>query len=223
MADNLGLFDTPMLRYLSMKRIFLEKFLDPKVWRGEFGSKEQIIALDGVLTYFQKTSNLAEEFPQLINDVVTENKNLIMQRILPMPLKLYSSFSLNSLKMMRGTIAAISSKQAVRPWAESSTLLRRERPVLLLCINTRFGKMSTALRNIHLSRFVMVTLLLMVTLILMVNLIVMVSLLVMFALLVLITLIVMVTLLEMVTLLVMVMVTLLVLLSLERVSSSPGL
>ena len=98
MADNLGLFDTPMLRYLSMKRIFLEKFLDPKFWRGEFGSKEQIIVLDGVLTYFQKTRNLAEEFPQLMNDVVTENKNLIMQRILPMPLKLYEQLLLELIE-----------------------------------------------------------------------------------------------------------------------------
>ena len=64
MADDLGLFSTPRLQYLGMKRDFLTKSMMRKAW-GEFGSKEQLITVSGLLAYFQKTKNLAEESPSL--------------------------------------------------------------------------------------------------------------------------------------------------------------
>ena len=89
MLEKPELFNTPMLRYLNIKRTFLEKFLDKGVWEGDFGSRELVIALDGVLDYFQKTSDLAEEFPQVLDSVANANKNLVLQHVLPLPLKLY--------------------------------------------------------------------------------------------------------------------------------------
>ena len=53
MTENSELFNTPMLRYLNMKETFLNKFMKKKVWAGEFWSREHIIALDGVIEYFQ--------------------------------------------------------------------------------------------------------------------------------------------------------------------------
>ena len=95
MLEKPELFNTPMLRYLNIKRTFLEKFLDKGVWEGEFGSRELVIALDGVLDYFQKTSDLAEEFPQVLDSVANENKNLVLQHVLPLPLKLYEQLLLD--------------------------------------------------------------------------------------------------------------------------------
>ena len=64
-----------------------------KAW-GEFGSKEQLFAVSGLLDYFQKTKNLAEEFPQLINEVILDNKKLVLDHILPIPPKLYEQLLL---------------------------------------------------------------------------------------------------------------------------------
>ena len=44
LSEDSELFNTPMLQYLSMKKAFLEMFLDSKAW-GELGSKKQVIAI----------------------------------------------------------------------------------------------------------------------------------------------------------------------------------
>ena len=75
MADDLGL-STPRRQYLSCKRDFLSKFLNRKVWEGEYGSKEQLIAVSGLLDFLKRTRSLAEDFPKLSNEVTIENKNL---------------------------------------------------------------------------------------------------------------------------------------------------
>ena len=93
MAEDLDLFFTPRLQYLGLKRNFLNKFMVRKAW-GEFGSKEQLFAVSGLLDYFQKTKNLAEEFPQLINEVILDNKKLVLDHILPIPPKLYEQLLL---------------------------------------------------------------------------------------------------------------------------------
>ena len=88
MAEDPEWFNTPMLKYLSMKKDFLGKFLDITNW-GEFGTDQQVIALSSLLDYFKRTRSLADQFPQLLNDVITDNKNLVIQRTLPLPPKLY--------------------------------------------------------------------------------------------------------------------------------------
>ena len=88
MADDLGL-STPRLKYLHLKREFLSKYLDRKAWEGEFGSKEQLIAISSLLQFFEETKRMAEDFPELENDVTIGNKDLVMQHILPFPPKLY--------------------------------------------------------------------------------------------------------------------------------------
>ena len=87
MAEDL-LFNSPTLQYLSLKKGFLGKFLDVKAW-GEFGSKEQYIAVSGLLKYFEETKELAEQFPELKSDVILDNKNLVLEKIIPLPPKLY--------------------------------------------------------------------------------------------------------------------------------------
>ena len=87
MADDLGLI-SPRLKYLSLKKRFLGKYLDKRAW-GEFGSKEQYIAVSGFLDYFAETKKLAEEFPELYSDVIVDNKNLVIEQIIPLPAQLY--------------------------------------------------------------------------------------------------------------------------------------
>ena len=88
MSQDLHLFSSPRLQYLSMKRDFLRKFLDRRAW-GEFGSTEQRVAVSGLLEYYKETENLAVTFPQLSSDVTIDNKNLVLEHILPFPPKLF--------------------------------------------------------------------------------------------------------------------------------------
>ena len=83
MADDFGL-SSPRLQYLNWKRGFLSKFLDSKVWEGNFGSKERFLAVSGLLDYLKRTRSLAEDFPQISNEVTIDNKDLVTQHILPL-------------------------------------------------------------------------------------------------------------------------------------------
>ena len=89
MADNHPeWFNTPVLTFLSMRKNVLEKFVNESYW-GEFGSEQQIIAVSSLLEYFEKTKTLADQFPHLMGEIVADNKNLLIQRNLPIPDKLY--------------------------------------------------------------------------------------------------------------------------------------
>ena len=88
LSEDLDFFNTPMLQYLSMKKAFLEIFPDIKAW-GEFGSKKKVIAIASLLDYFEKTRNLADQFPQLSYYVLTDNNKLVLEHILPFSSKLY--------------------------------------------------------------------------------------------------------------------------------------
>ena len=49
--------------------------------------KEQFFAVSGLLNCFQETKNLSEEFPQLLDEVILDNKKLVLDHILPFPPK----------------------------------------------------------------------------------------------------------------------------------------
>ena len=83
MSEDPELFYSPRLQYLSMKKTFLGKFHDRKVW-GEFGSEEQLVAVSGLLEYYRETRSLAEHFPQILDEVIIDNKNLVLEHVLPM-------------------------------------------------------------------------------------------------------------------------------------------
>ena len=85
---NYADLDTPRLKYLRMKKEFLGEYLDSKVW-GDFGSKEQLMAVTGLLEYLKKTRVLGDEYPHILGDVIVENKELILENILPLPARLY--------------------------------------------------------------------------------------------------------------------------------------
>ena len=84
---------TPYMKYLSMKKEILGIFSDKESW-GEFGTERRIIALTSLLDYFRKTKLLADQFPHILNDVVLDNKNLVIQRVLHLPDKLYEQLLL---------------------------------------------------------------------------------------------------------------------------------
>ena len=88
MTGNHPEWFTPGMQYLSMKEEFLGSFLNDSTW-GEFGTREEVIALSSLLEYFERTKQLADQFPQLLSDVIVDNKNLIIQRMVPLPDKLY--------------------------------------------------------------------------------------------------------------------------------------
>ena len=75
---------TPHLKFISMKKDLLGKFPDQDSW-GEFGSEKQIIALSTLLDYLKKTMDHADQFPQLLSDVILDNKNLVIKRDLYLP------------------------------------------------------------------------------------------------------------------------------------------
>ena len=81
MAEDLEFLKTPRLEYLSLKRNFLARFLDRTAW-GDFGSEKQVIAIVSLLQYLEKTSLLAEQFPELSSEVTLDNKNLVLGQIL---------------------------------------------------------------------------------------------------------------------------------------------
>ena len=84
---------TPSLKYLSMKKELLGQFPDEETW-GEFGTERQIIALSNLLDFFKKTRNLTDQFPQLLSEVIIDNKNLVIKRALKFPNKLYEQLLL---------------------------------------------------------------------------------------------------------------------------------
>ena len=84
---------TPTLKYLSMKKEIMGKFPDKESF-GEFGTEKQIIALSSLLEYFRKTRNLSDQFTYLSSDIVLDNKNLVVGRVLPLPSKLYEQLLL---------------------------------------------------------------------------------------------------------------------------------
>ena len=83
-----------------MKETFLERFMKKNAWEGEFWSKEHIVSLDGIIEYFHETSELANEFPQQLDCVISDNKNLVLQHVLPLPPKLYEQLLLGVVEDM---------------------------------------------------------------------------------------------------------------------------
>ena len=84
---------TPTLKYLSMKKELMGEFPDKESF-GEFGTEKQIIALSSLVEYFKKTRNLADQFTHLSSDIVLDNKNLVVGRVLPLLNKLYEQLLL---------------------------------------------------------------------------------------------------------------------------------
>ena len=75
-------FNTPVLKYLAMKKEFFNTFSSECEW-GQFGTEQQVIALGKILDYLERTQNFAAELPQIRDEVILENKNMIMERKIP--------------------------------------------------------------------------------------------------------------------------------------------
>lgn len=84
----LEIFQTPVLKYMNVRRQFLQKYAHPKSW-GTYGSKQQVIALTALLDYFRETVKLAQLYPELENDIHVDNRKLVMKRIVQLPRKLH--------------------------------------------------------------------------------------------------------------------------------------
>ena len=89
MAED-KLFDTPFLKYLYAKEIYLKQFRSYEAW-GKNVSRGRTIALDSLLHYMKKNMNLADKYPEeLGREVIVGNKILVYDiNVLPnMPLRL---------------------------------------------------------------------------------------------------------------------------------------
>ena len=78
MAED-DLFNTPFLQFIYMREDFLKQHRNNVVW-GKLGSKERILALDGLQKYMRKTMEFAEKHGGSnleINDVLFDHKNLV--------------------------------------------------------------------------------------------------------------------------------------------------
>ena len=85
-------FNTPVLKYLAMKKEFLNTFT--KCEWGAFGTKQQVIAVASLLDYLDRTRNLSDQFPQIKEEIILENKKMFIQRIINIPDKLYEELLL---------------------------------------------------------------------------------------------------------------------------------
>ena len=73
MKDFENIFDTPILKYLSIRKTFLEEFLVPKAW-GEHASRERVVAITKFLHYLKETSALAVLHPSIQSQVNLDNR-----------------------------------------------------------------------------------------------------------------------------------------------------
>ena len=78
------LFNTPDLKYLTMKENFLQKYLFKENW-GSHGSKQRVVAFDSMIKYLQKTRRLVDTYPSISSEVYRDNLRLIMLKQLPIP------------------------------------------------------------------------------------------------------------------------------------------
>ena len=97
MKDFEDVFDTPVLKYVRIKKAFLQEFLDPKAW-GEQAFRERIVAFEKFLQYLQETSDLGVLHPSLEAQVHLDNRQLAMGKILPFPDKLYEEMMWDVVK-----------------------------------------------------------------------------------------------------------------------------
>ena len=132
MTENYPEWFTPRLKYLRMKEEFQENFLKESTW-GEFGSKEEVCALTSLLDYLKGTANFAEQFPQMLNSVTVDNKNLVIQRMIPLPDKLYEQILLAVVEGVQQQYESIW-KQPVSVTLDKieQYLIRRKRGSLLV-------------------------------------------------------------------------------------------
>ena len=105
---------TPSLKYLSMKKELLGQFPDEESW-GEFGTERQVNAFSSLLDYFARTRNLADQYPQLLSDIILDNKNLVIGRGLPLPNKLYEQLLLAIVEGAEGQYPSIWVSPTVSP------------------------------------------------------------------------------------------------------------
>ena len=73
MGDFEEVLETPILKYLKIKKAFLQELLDPKAW-GEQASRERVVAIAKFLHYLKETSDLAVQHPSLQSQVNLDNR-----------------------------------------------------------------------------------------------------------------------------------------------------
>lgn len=83
---NENLFNTPTLMYYSFKKEFDRKYLKPKLWRYEYGTKESIRSYDDLLRYLEKTEQFCDLDPSLRDSIATDNVHLVLD-VLPLTRK----------------------------------------------------------------------------------------------------------------------------------------
>ena len=83
---NQDLFNTPTLMYYSLKKEFDRKYLNPKLWMHEYGTKESIRSYDDLLRYLEKTEEFRDLDNSLKTSILSENVHFVLC-VLPLPPK----------------------------------------------------------------------------------------------------------------------------------------
>ena len=84
--ESQDLFNTPTLMYYSLKKEFDRKYLNPKLWKHEYGTKESIQSYDDLLRYLEKTKEFCDLDNSLKTSIPSENVHLVLY-VLPLPPK----------------------------------------------------------------------------------------------------------------------------------------
>ena len=84
--ENQDLFNTPTLMYYSLKKEFDRKYLNPQLWKHEYGTKESIRSYDDLLRYLEKTEEFRDLDNSLKTSIPSDNVHLVLY-VLPLPPK----------------------------------------------------------------------------------------------------------------------------------------
>ena len=83
--ENQDLFNTPTLMYYSLKKEFDRKYLNLKLWKHEYGTKESIRSYDDLLRYLEKTEEFRDLDNSLKTSIPSDNVHLVLYVTRTMP------------------------------------------------------------------------------------------------------------------------------------------
>ena len=83
--ENKNIFDTPQLMYYELRKEFVRKYLNPRAWKHEYGTKGSIQAYDVLLRYLEKTEELRDpDDSSFLQEIQSDNIRLVLND-LPFP------------------------------------------------------------------------------------------------------------------------------------------
>ena len=69
--------ETAFLKYLKVKKVFLQKYMNHRAW-DKRNHKQLIVSFNHLLSYIKETRELANRFPEIDNDVTSDTWKLVL-------------------------------------------------------------------------------------------------------------------------------------------------